>query len=98
MINKNEFKEIREGVFQLKPINNKGEYANFNTNTGQILYCKRISNNLPLPSKINFLEFEKLISKDKKVWLSKEYLQFRNDNPEIYNKLIDKVNNLEITI
>jgi hypothetical protein len=93
---KNEYKELKEGIYQLLPINNKGEYANFNTNTGLILYCKRTSNALPLPSRLTFLEFERLLAQDKKVWLGKEYTEWRNKYPEVYNRLIDKVNNREL--
>ena len=90
------YKELREGIFQLIPVNTKGEYANINTNTGMILYCKRTSNILPSQSKMSVLEFQKLLSKDKKVWCGKEFQEWRNINVDIYNTMIDKINNMEL--
>lgn len=87
-----EYKELRKGIYQLSPINSKGEYANINTNTGLILFCKRNSNLLPTPSKISFIEFEKLLSQDQKIWMGKEYIQWRNKHSEVYNIMIDKLN------
>ena len=91
-----EYKELKDGIFQLIPVNNKGEYANININTGLILYCKRNSNALPLPSRITILEFQKLLANDKKVWCGKEFIDWRNQNVEKYNIMIDKINNMVI--
>lgn len=90
------YRELREGIFELIPINNKGEYANINTNTGLILYCKRHGNILPSLSQINVLEFGKILSRDKNIWCGKQYIEWRSQYPEVYNSMIDRINNLEI--
>jgi len=91
-----EFKELKEGIYQLIPVNRKGEYANINTNTGLILYCRRTSNLLPTQSKINVLTFQKLVSNDKRAWCAKEFFEWRNQYSEVYNRMIDRINNLEL--
>lgn len=92
----NEFSELAPNIFQLISPNRKGEYANINFNTGMILYSKRTNTWLPAQNRISIQEFEKLMSDNKKLWLCKEFNQFRNTHTEVYNDYIDFVNKLKM--
>ncbi|NFH40735.1 hypothetical protein [Clostridium sporogenes] len=92
----NNYKELKKGIYQLKPLNNKGEYANINTNTGIIIYYKKVTN-MPMPaSKITIKELEKKLNKNNAKWLLKDYKAWRQKYPEVYNNMIDKINQEDI--
>lgn len=93
---KNTYKELKDGIYQLKSINKKGEYANINTNNGTIIYYKKVTNMPMNASRISVVEYEKLSNKNIEKWLSKDYIAWRNKYPQVYNNMIDRINNLEI--
>lgn len=94
---KTDYRELSiKGIYQLKAMNQKGEYANINTNTGVIIYYKKATN-MPMPSsKITIKELETELNKGNGKWLAKNYKAWREKYPEVYNFMIDKINKLEI--
>jgi len=92
----NTFSELKPNIFQLIALNQKGDYANINLNTGMILYSKRQDNWLPAQNKISIPEFEECMANNPKLWLCKEFIVFRNTHVEVYNDYVDRVNKMEI--
>lgn len=93
----NNYKEVGKGIYQLKVLNSKKEWANINTNTGMILYSANTGAKVPMPlSKMTIKRFETELSKGNARWLNKDYEAWRIKYPEVYNTMIDKINNLEI--
>ena len=95
---KTDYRELKEGIYQLKAMNSKGEYANINVNTGMIIYCKKVCSMPMDASKINIKDFEKELSKNNIKWLAKNYIEWRKKYPEVYNKMLDRINNLELVL
>ena len=92
------YKELREGIYQLKPMNKKGEYANINTNNGTVVYYKKVTHMPMSACKMTIRELEAEINKGNAKWLKKEYLGFMTSMKEIYNEMIDKINQGIITV
>lgn len=91
-------KELKPGIFELVPINRKSEYMNINTNNGTIIACVRVCELLPQAEILSLKEYSEQINKYglNNVFGAKQYQKFIMSNPQIYNQMIDNINNLSI--
>ena len=86
------YKELRKGIYQLKPMNKKGEYANINTNNGTIVYYKKVTSMPMSACKMTIRELEAEINKGNARWLKKEYIGFMTTMKDVYNDMVDRIN------
>lgn len=92
------FRDCGKGIYQIMPICKEG-YVNLNANKAELILMVHEGSVLcgSKPSHMSILEYERLIS-NSSAFGKDEYLRFRRENPELYNKMIDGISSGAIQI